>query len=155
MRSVTCGHTGAGHLRGTLEDTINDLPWATVRTGSILALHTATRETLAHLLLCGVERLPLFVVYSMVTAATVGHGDALIAAEHEAVLTRAALAAPPWARDRVSTTGVLAGVGAELIGAVGRTGNICQETMGFMRNQEIPSKILEVSWNPQFSSLHT
>lgn len=112
-----------------------------------MALHSATREALAHLLLCGVEHLPLFVVDSMVAAATVGHGDALVTAEHEAVLTCAALAAPPWARGEVSAAGVLAGVRAELIRAVGRTGNICQETMGFIRNQEIPSQILEVSWN--------
>lgn len=112
-----------------------------------MALHSATREALAHLLLCGVECLPLFVIDSMVAAATVGHGNALIATEHEAVLTHAALAAPPWACGRVSTAGVLAGVGAELIGAVGRTGNICQERMGFMRNQEIPSQNLEDSCN--------
>lgn len=123
---VTCGYTGAGQLQGRLDDITDDLPMATIRTGSIMALHSATREALAHLLLCGVECLSLFVVDSMVAAATVGHGDTLVTAEHEAILTCAALTAPPLACGRVSATSVLAGVGADLIGAVGRTGNMAE-----------------------------
>lgn len=98
------------------------------RSRNFVAVHHAVGVALALLQLGGVEELFHLVVGTMMEATAAGHGDALIAAEHEALVAHAALPAPLGAAQRGedAAAGPAAIQSTQLVVAVGRAGNPCE-----------------------------
>lgn len=92
--AVTGGYAGPGSSGLALEDAIDDFAFAAFRARNFLAVDHAASLALTFLLLGGEEGLLRLVVEALVEAPAPGHGDALVAAEHKAVVAHAALPAP-------------------------------------------------------------
>jgi len=149
VAAVTCGHAGPTRSRWALEDTVDDFAFTVSRARNFLAVDRVAVLALALLLLGGEEGLLHLVVEVLVEAPAPGHGDALVAAEHKAVVAIAALPALPRALHRAvdAAAGLAAAPGAALVVAVRGTRDTCRETRAFVRSEGTTGQIRRVPCN--------
>lgn len=147
--AVTGDHAGPERGRYALVDTVDDFAFAVSGARHLLAVHSAASLALTFLLLAGEEGLLHLVVEVLMEAPAPGHGDALVAAVHEAFVAHAALPAPLRAFHRGvdAAAGLAAALGADLVVAVCRTRNTCRKARRRVRSKETTGRIRQFSGN--------